>query len=382
MLDVATLEVAFSVIALTVLVLFYLITFRRTRSKYSAWWCAAIGLFLAGSTGYLLVGTTQQGWALTTANTLLVAGATSVWAGARTLRTAGPAPTLLILPPALAAIFTALDHPGGNVWAGGLVFLFLMALMIGAVAGELWRLATGITRLQKPMAAAATLLAAYYFARMIALASMGSGSRVFNVFFGSAPTALLTMAMLVVASFSMTALSNEQVTRDLRARATHDELTRLLNRSGFLDLATDEFRHISRASQPGTLILADIDHFKTINDTYGHAGGDLVLGAFAAACTVTVRSTDLVGRYGGEEFILLLPGAQADHAQAITRQISAALAAMPVPEGRSWPTVSYGIAAIDPGTNSLNAVIAAADAALYEAKAQGRNRSVLARGVS
>ena len=382
MLDVATLEFAFSVIALTVLILFYFITFRRTRSKYSAWWCVAIGLFLAGSTFYLMVGTPLQGWALTAANALLVAGSTSVWAGARTLRTSGPAPGVLVLAPALTIVSTALDHPGSNVWAGGAAFLFLMALMIGAASAELWRLAPGTTRLQKPMAAAASVLAAYYFARMIGLAALGSGSHVFTLFFGSAPTALFTMVMLVVASFSMTALSNEQITRELRARATHDELTRLLNRSGFLDLATDEVRHITRSNQPGALILADIDHFKAINDSYGHAGGDLALGAFAAACSVTVRSTDLVGRYGGEEFILLLPGAQAEQAQAVTRQISAALAAMPAPEGRSWPTVSYGIAAIEPGLVSLNAVIAAADAALYEAKAQGRNRSVLARDAS
>lgn len=251
--------------------------------------------------------------------------------------------------------------------------------MFGAVSVELWRLASGVTQLQKPMALASSVLALYYLCRMLALLTIGPDSEVFALVYGSGTTALLTMVVLVIASFSMTALNTEQVTRDLQARASHDALTGLLNRSGFTDLARDELGRVARDGLACALVMADIDRFKTVNDTHGHAAGDIVLSAFAGACKSAVRSTDLVGRFGGEEFVLLLPGAQAEHAQAIAQQISAALAALPSQDGQTWPTVSYGIASIGPGTDTLGTALAAADAALYEAKAQGRNCSVLAR---
>ena len=120
----------------------------------------------------------------------------------------------------------------------------------------------------------------------------------------------------------MAELSFEQLTQDLRARATVDALTGLLNRAAFLDLAENELRRLRRSRTTASLILADLDHFKSINDEFGHSAGDTALQAFARACAGTVRSTDLVGRYGGEEFILLLPGVTPERAREITADIS------------------------------------------------------------
>ncbi|MFD1213846.1 diguanylate cyclase [Arthrobacter sp. GCM10027362] len=378
MLDTATLRVAFAAVALTLLVLFYLVSFRRTRSAYSAWWCAAIALFLAGSSAYLLNGTSHQVWANPLGNILAVLGAAGVWAGARSLRAAPPRIWQLAAGPAVVAAASAVDHPGSNHWAGGPFFLALMSLLIGLSAVELWRLPPAYTRLQKSLALAAGFVAVYYFGRCIIFITDGPLGHVFTAFFGSAPTTLLTMMLLVVVSFSMAALSNEQVTRELRARATQDGLTGLLNRTGFLDLAADELRRLDRTGTAGSLVLADLDHFKEVNDRHGHAAGDLALRAFAAACTATIRSTDLVGRYGGEEFILLLPGAEPDQAEALVQQISLSLAATEPLQGFRLPTASYGIAAAGPGSGDLEAVIASADAALYRAKSQGRNRAARA----
>lgn len=377
-LDTATLRVAFGVVALTLFILFYLVTYRRTRSAYSGWWCLAIGLFLVGSSAFLLNGTVHQVWANPLGNVLTVLGAGSVWAGARSLRTARPKTWQLTAGPALVAVASALDSPATNNWSGGPFFLVLMSLMIGLSSWELWRLQPGYTRLQRPMALAAGLVAVYYFGRWVAFILDGPRGPVFLALFGSAQTTLLTMMLLVVVSFSMAALSNEQVTRELRARATQDGLTGLLNRTGFLDLAAAEMRRLNRAGTPGSLILADLDHFKAINDRHGHAAGDNALLAFAGACTATIRSTDLVGRYGGEEFVLLLPGADTDQAEAVARQISLSLKAMQPPQDFSLPTVSYGIATIGSAGEDLAAVIAAADTALYEAKSQGRDRAVQA----
>lgn len=224
--------------------------------------------------------------------------------------------------------------------------------------------------------AAASLVAVYYLGRWLTFIAEGAQSPTFRQYFDTGITTLITLVLLVVVSFSMAALSNEQVTHDLRLRATIDGLTGLLNRSGFQDLALSEVARLQSTRTIGTLILADLDHFKTVNDTYGHATGDSVLKAFALACAASVRSTDLVGRYGGEEFIIMLTGADPERAEDVTGQISRRLAASELPERIEIPTVSYGIAPIGLGDSDLKTIIASADAALYEAKSLGRNRAV------
>lgn len=375
-LDTATLRVAFAVMALALGLLFYFSAFRSTRSPYSGWWCLALLLFLSGSACFLLNGTPQQWWANTLGNILLVAGASSAWAGARSLRTPGYNFWLLTAVPVSAGIASAVDHPGSNIWSGGAVFLASMSLMIGLTARELWRLEPGYSRVRIPMAIVAAGVSAFYLGRLVVFIAEGPNSPTFVAYFGSAITTLVTMVLLAVVSFSMAGLSTEQQTRALRTVATQDGLTGLLNRSAFLDRAAKQLRRSPLTESFGSLILADLDHFKSINDTYGHAAGDLALRAFADACRATVRSTDIVGRYGGEEFILVVPGASPYRAETITAEISRRLADGALPDVPRMPTVSYGIAVIEAGTASLDQPIAAADAALYEAKSRGRNRSV------
>jgi diguanylate cyclase (GGDEF)-like protein len=379
-LDTTTLQIAFGAIAITLFVLFYTVSFRQTRSAYSAWWCAAIALFFTGTTSYLLDGTAHQVWANPLGNTLLVMGAVCVWAGARTLRTSRPAWLQLTAAPLLTLLASALDDPAADSWSGGAVFLGMMALSIGLASWELWRLPSSYSKVQAPLAVSSGLVAILYLARCLAFVVEGPDGYVFTTYFGSGTTTLVTMLLLVVVSFSAAALSAEQIATDLRARADRDALTGLLNRSGFLDLAATHTDRLARADRPGTLILADLDFFKAVNDTHGHAAGDTVLQAFAEACTETVRSTDLVGRYGGEEFIFLLPGASVSRSEDITRAVSLALRGHSTPGGFEMPTVSYGIAAIEASDYDLDAAIAAADRALYAAKASGRDRSVRAVG--
>lgn len=379
-LDTATLRVAFAVVAFTLALLFYFAAYRTTRSAYSGWWCFALTLFLAGSAAYLFNGTIHQVWANPLGNFLLIAGASGVWAGARSLIASTPRPWKLAAGPVVTAVASVLDNPATNIWSGGPVFLALMCLMIALAAFELWQLEPGYSKVRIPMAIAAGTVAAYYFFRLIAFIAEGPDGPLFRTYFGSAATTLITMVLLVVVSFSMAALSSEQQTLALRAVATQDGLTGLLNRAAFLELAADELQRLRRTRALGSLVLADLDHFKAVNDTYGHAAGDLALQSFASACTATVRSTDLVGRYGGEEFIFFLPGANPDRAEAIAGEISRQLGAATAPGGVQMPTASYGIAPIGHGTADLDSLIASADAALYRAKSLGRNRAV--RGLS
>ena len=373
-LDTVTLRIAFALMALALGLLFYFSAYRTTRSPYSAWWCLALVFFLSGSAAFLLDGTPHQWWANPLGNVLLVHGGVAVWASARSLRSMPPPRWAFNGIPLATLVASAVDNPATNVWAGGPVFLAGMSLSIGLASRELWQLEPGYSRVRIPMAAVAAGVSVFYLGRLVAFLLDGQAGPTFVTIFGSEVTTLVTMVMLVVASFSMAALSSEQHTRALRMAATRDDLTGLLNRKAFLDLASEQLADLVVTRGSGALILADLDHFKSINDTYGHAAGDLALQAFARACQDTVRLTDLVGRYGGEEFVIVIPGATAERAERIAQGISRRLTQASEADGPQMPTVSYGITTYDAGTAGLEALIASADAALYTAKSLGRNR--------
>ena len=166
--------------------------------------------------------------------------------------------------------------------------------------------------------------------------------------------------------------------------ASHDELTGAFNRRHLMQLLDDERERAGRVGEPFAVALFDLDHFKSINDGFGHAAGDAVLKHFCSAAHDTMRATDRFARYGGEEFVLLMPvGTRADAAALATERIRAAIAAQDwrtVLGGHDHAvTVSAGIATWRVG-ESLESVLARADVALYEAKSRGRNRWVVASG--
>ena len=251
MLDTGTLRVALALVDLTLLMLFYFITYRRTRSAYSGWWCMALLLFLVGNAAYLLDGTAHQAWANPAGNVLLVTGAASIWAGGRSLRAAALRPWQLAAGPGITAVASVLDHPATNIWAGGPAYLAFMAVLIGLASRELFLLERDYSRVHRPLAVGAGILATFYAGRLITFLADGPDGAVFGSFFGSAPMTVFTSVTLVVASFTMAELSYEQQTTDLRARATVDGLTGLLNRTAFLDLAENELRRLRRTGTTG-----------------------------------------------------------------------------------------------------------------------------------
>lgn len=261
---------------------------------------------------------------------------------------------------------------------GGLVYLVMMGTGMALAARELSMLKPRCSQAHRPLLFAAAVLVAYFLCRGIVFLLEGPGGPEFRTYFSPAVTCVFLIMLLITVSFSMTELSNEQLINTLRERATRDGLTGLLNREAFTELADQECLRLHAAGSVSTVILADLDHFKAVNDTYGHAAGDAAIQAFAAACLASVRRADLVGRYGGEEFIILLSGADQERATAITEEISRKLASSSPPEGMTFPTVSYGICSSTNPHAGLTQMIATADAALYEAKALGRNRAVSA----
>jgi len=168
-----------------------------------------------------------------------------------------------------------------------------------------------------------------------------------------------------------------QATRALERLATTDPLTGILNRGGFMARTVPALDHARRLGVPVGLLLLDVDHFKHINDTHGHDTGDRALMAVAAAAQGVLRSHDLLGRVGGEEFCILLPGAGAEDTRAVAERVRRAVAAVSVPlegGGTLTMTASLGATLVDSAERDIHAASMRADRALYTAKGAGRNR--------
>ncbi len=371
-------RIVFALLTFTMLVLFYLDTYRRTSAPYCAWWCGTVAAFFLNSVLQLVAAAGGQEWARYLGNVIVVLGAAFVWAGSRSL--AGrpvrwwhwaPAPALAVL-----GVWATNDSPSA---VGSVIVVALVGAGIGLGSIELFRVWKDCRIHSRPLAIASAACAFYFLSRAVVQAVLGPQALLAVHVFGPGVGTLLSMLLLIVVTSSMASLSVQQHLKMLKIQAAHDGLTGLLTRTEFLKQAPPRLQHAVEAGTPSALIMADLDHFKSINDSLGHGAGDQVIRAFADACRGSVRSTDLIGRYGGEEFMLLLPGVGAMAASRIAEDINSSLAAA---AGLAMmdrpPTASFGIVATSQGRESVDSLIRRADAALYRAKAEGRNRSVIA----
>ncbi|MDY0058043.1 MAG: diguanylate cyclase [Methyloversatilis sp.] len=155
-----------------------------------------------------------------------------------------------------------------------------------------------------------------------------------------------------------------------------DHLTGLLNRRAFVEAVELEMQRWARFPRPLSLVMIDADHFKRINDQYGHAAGDAVLRHLAAGMTATFRAMDVLARFGGEEFVVLLPDTTLEGAEVVAERLCLLLASQAVEVGGQTIryTISAGVAAMDADIGDFDALMQRADEALYAAKAAGRNR--------
>ena len=169
-----------------------------------------------------------------------------------------------------------------------------------------------------------------------------------------------------------------QAREELRFQATHDVLTGIWNRGALLDLLQRELARAGRSHTATGLLMLDLDHFKKVNDTYGHLAGDVVLKEVACRISLAVRSYDLVGRYGGEEFLVVLPGCDRNPALQSAERIRFSVANGPILASGSEIaiTVSIGATAVMSDTTSEKEILATVDTALYQAKKAGRNCTV------
>lgn len=222
----------------------------------------------------------------------------------------------------------------------------------------------------------------FFLIRMVAVFASGEiiGTTQSSGF--TALTALWWLGMTLASTLGMTLMASEKLQFELNQQANHDPLTGALNRRAFIIAAEKTFAWASRQGTPIALLMMDLDYFKQVNDRLGHQAGDDLLRLFAAVCEREIRSEDSLCRFGGEEFVVLLPGSSATLAWAAAERLRAAFAEAAaqsdVTRTLSFAvTVSIGVSELEIGED-LHSALRRADAALYWAKQTGRNRTEMA----
>lgn len=182
------------------------------------------------------------------------------------------------------------------------------------------------------------------------------------------------------AATATAALHHATLYKEVQRLATTDTLTEQFNRRKFFEYGEMEIHRYRRLHIPLSVIMFDVDHFKQINDSHGHGTGDAVLRAVAQRCKAGIRAIDILARYGGDEFAILLPNTTLDEAQIIAERILQSVTNRPLRVGDlEIPlSLSLGVAQAQPGMEQLSSLMAFVDGALYQAKQSGRNRVVLA----
>ncbi len=288
------------------------------------------------------------------------------------------APTVLVV-----MLFTGfIDSFAGRVGTMGVVIAFQALWALGVtlrgrrvtVGRGLWLVAAGMGLEVLTMGARA-LLPLF----------MGSGAS--DILHGSGLQTLTFMGnfgVVLVSSMGFIFMSRDRADEGNRVMAALDPLTGVANRRALIAALERDVAHALRTREPMALMMVDIDHFKAINDQYGHPVGDQVLCSVVEVLRQRVRAQDLVGRYGGEEFMVLLPDTGVAGAEQLARALCQAVQASRCPldsaqGGSLGVTVSIGVVGgrLEPGDNG-DTLIAAADRALYQAKENGRNRVAVA----
>lgn len=183
----------------------------------------------------------------------------------------------------------------------------------------------------------------------------------------------------LIVSFAATAtaaIRNAQLHAEVQKQAITDSLLNIYNRRGFYELGHREIERAHRFERPLVAIMMDVDHFKRVNDDYGHATGDQVLQAIAARLNNNIRKVDILGRYGGDEFSVLLPEIDLFGATNVAGRLRQSISDLPITVGADQITVtiSLGVAKLSAEINDLNNLLQRADNAMYAAKQAGRNR--------
>jgi len=386
-LDFETLTIVQAAVAICAFGLVFMGTYRTTRAPFAGWWSAALA---ASGLSTIVSALLESSLPLASAalgNAIAVVGAFFTLMAARSLRQKTSRWWAPVVIGAAVIVGTVAEHPTGAAWPGGAVLLVGMWFFVGLAAAELWSLSgQRKSRLNGrrndgemaaaivAMAIASTATSAFYGMRVVVFATVGPTSWFYETWAGPSMTTFVMTLVLLVVTYSVTTMSHDRLARQWKFRAMNDDLTALFTRTEFRERARAALKNVSPGASPA-VIVADLDHFKTINDRFGHAAGDKALVAFADAVRHVLGEDDIAARFGGEEFVFLIADAGRERVTEVTHAIDTAFAAAG-PDRHAWPTVSYG-AALGDSSATIDELVERADKAMYQAKAAGRARVVV-----
>ncbi|SNS90265.1 diguanylate cyclase (GGDEF) domain-containing protein [Noviherbaspirillum humi] len=345
--------------------------------KHWAW-----GFAIAGLSGFPLAarGMISPALSVVLGNGMLLLGYSLIWTGTRQFVGAAVRTWSMFAVPLMAVPVLYFHFLDDSDVPGRLVLLSsLIALLSVLPAWELLR-RNKEHRLGQSWVAWILLAHAsfniYRAAYSAAATNVGDGYAIGTMPTATGVEAFLFMMLLVLGLIIM--MSNA-LQMELNRQASRDPLTDTLNRRAFHVIFESELSRSRQAGQQLSVLLMDIDNFKQLNDTHGHAVGDLALKHFVTMTSLCLRNQDILARFGGEEFMVLLPDANIDAAQMVAERIRSRLASCPLiaPAGEIPFTVSIGATAVLAQASDLKEIFNRADAALYQAKLEGRNRIVV-----
>lgn len=356
--------------------LLLLVWVQNTRVQAVAWWATAHLMRATSVMLYGLYGSVPDLVSIDLPNVLLFTSFGVTWNGARVFNGRNALPGSLIAGAALwllASQWVSLD--AGEI--RGQLSAMIIAAYTWLTAYEFWR-ARNEPLVSRWPAIAMFITHGAMFLLRTPLNALVHGQDT-DAILTSAWLSVLSLEaflMTIATAFILLAMSKERTELRHKTAAMIDPLTGLLNRRAFLQDAEALLQQQIQRDRPIAVLLIDLDHFKSINDRFGHAVGDKVLQVFAKTTRMGLRQTDLVGRLGGEEFTVVLADASVDNAYLVADRLRRAFAASAATmDGQPLnATASIGVAVIvDPGQD-LAHLITLADQALYLAKARGRNR--------
>ncbi|MEO9336266.1 GGDEF domain-containing protein [Mesorhizobium sp. SB112] len=308
----------------------------------------------------------------------IILAALAVFNGGLTAKYGGPSLTLpmaVIIIVAVAAVYLVQDY-SENAFTRMIVYQIPYVIMQLIGAGIIWTARRMLTRFDFALMILLMLSATQFFTKPF-LAHMfnwagdpGSyGGSVYSMISQS----LGTVFAVAIALAALLILGRD-ILSDATKKSETDALSGLLNRGGFKRYAEDALKETSRRGMPISLIIADLDHFKDVNDSFGHASGDRVIEVFAGFLHASAAEHQVAGRLGGEEFAIILPGANLAAARLFAEGARNAFSNLQIdglPEDRRF-TASFGVAQLAPG-EGISELLRRADEALYEAKKGGRD---------
>jgi len=342
-----------------------------------AWWGCA-HLMRAGSVVLFgLYGSVSQAISIDLANALLFLAFAITWTGARVFDGRKPLPMYIVAGSVIWVIVAHLPSFAGEMEMRFLLASGIITTYTWLTAYEFWRGRSEALVSRWPAIFMLFAHGSLYLLRT-PLAAMLPWSPTSQVFESVWLTVLSFEALLFTISiaFIFLAMAKERTEYRHRTAAMVDPLTGIANRRSFLHDAADMTKRHATSSAPIAVLLMDLDHFKSINDRFGHAIGDRVLQVFAQSTRETIRSTDLFGRLGGEEFAAVLGNVKREDAVALAESIHQHFveAAAYVDGYAVGATVSIGVVLSQDTTLDMPELLAQADQALYYAKERGRNR--------